>query len=185
MRPVHAFSAIAILALAGCAARVEAPAPLATVPSVDFARYAGTWHEIARYPNGFQQDCASDTTATYSPIDTRRIAVLNRCRRADGSEMTASGVAEVVDAASNARLKVSFLPGWLRWTGIGRGDYWIIHLAPDYSVALIGEPSRTYLWLLARAPALGDEVLRSMLPRMRAAGYDPDRLLRASPRRSS
>ena len=39
--------------------------PLAVVPSVDYARYSGTWFEIARLPNRFQAMCAGDVTATY------------------------------------------------------------------------------------------------------------------------
>src|SRR5512147_2970081 len=30
--------------------------PLRVVPAVDFSRYAGTWYEIARLPNRFQQN---------------------------------------------------------------------------------------------------------------------------------
>jgi len=35
-----------------------------TVPSVDLARYAGRWYEIARLPNSFQKKCAGGVTAT-------------------------------------------------------------------------------------------------------------------------
>ena len=35
---------------------------LIAVPRVDLERYAGTWYEIARYPNRFQKDCAGDRT---------------------------------------------------------------------------------------------------------------------------
>ena len=38
--------------------------PLETVPYVDLARYAGTWYEIACYPQRFQRGCHC-TTATY------------------------------------------------------------------------------------------------------------------------
>jgi apolipoprotein D and lipocalin family protein len=165
--------------LAGCATSPSTPPPQ-TVAQVDLQRYAGVWHEIALYPNRFQRGCASDTTATYRPIDESHVAVRNRCRRADGSEMSVDGVAEVVDRQSGAKLKVSFLPAWLRWTGIGRGDYWVLHLSPDYRVAIVGEPRREYLWILARAPALTDAEYFALLPIVRAAGYDPERLRRAT-----
>ena len=42
----------------------QAKTPLQVVPSVDFNLYAGKWYEIARLPNRFQRDCASNTTAT-------------------------------------------------------------------------------------------------------------------------
>ena len=172
-----------VLALiaAACTTAVQRQ-PLETVARVEVDRYAGTWHEVALYPNRFQQACAADTTATYTLLGEGRIGVLNRCRRADGSEMSVNGVAEVVDAATNAKLKVSFLPSWLRWTGIGRGDYWVLHLSPDYRVAIIGEPSREYLWILARTPTLPDAEYQALMPKVRSAGYDPGRLRRASPR---
>ena len=169
------------LLVAACATRESRP-PMQTVPRVELDRYAGTWHEVALYPNRFQQSCASDTTATYTPLGDGRIGVRNSCRRADGTEMSVEGVADVVDPATNAKLKVSFLPAWLRWTGIGRGDYWVLHLSPDYRVAIVGEPSREYLWVLARTPTLPDAEYEALMPKVRAAGYDPARLRRAAAR---
>jgi apolipoprotein D and lipocalin family protein len=174
--------ALCAAALVAACAAPESQPPLQTVPRVELDRYAGTWHEVALYPNRFQQACAADTTATYTPLGDGRIGVRNRCRRADGSEMSVEGVAEIVDPATNAKLKVSFLPAWLRWTGIGRGDYWVIHLSPDYRVAIVGEPSREYLWILARSPTLPEAEYQALMSAVRAAGYDPDRLRRAGTR---
>jgi apolipoprotein D and lipocalin family protein len=169
------------LLVAACTSTAPSP-PLTTVSRVELDRYAGTWHEVALYPNRFQQACATDTTATYTPLGDGRIGVRNSCRRADGSEMAVDGIAEVVDAATNAKLKVSFLPAWIRWTGIGRGDYWVLYLSPDYRLAIVGEPSREYLWILARTPTLSEQEYQALMPKIRAAGYDPQRLRRASPR---
>jgi apolipoprotein D and lipocalin family protein len=180
MRHRRGLLAAAALATA-CTVAPQAP-PLATVLRVDIDRYAGTWHEVALYPNRFQQACASDTTATYTLLADGRIGVRNRCRRADGSDMSVDGVADVVDTATNAKLKVSFLPEWLRWTGIGRGDYWVLYLSPDYRVAIVGEPRREYLWILARSDALPEQEYQALMPHVRAAGYDPARLQRAAAR---
>lgn len=167
------------LLVAACATSVQPPL-LATVPWVDLDRYAGTWHEVALYPNRFQQACAKGTTATYTPLADGRVGVRNRCLRADGSEMSVEGVAEVVDPSTRARLKVSFLPAWLRWTGVGRGDYWVLYLSPDYRVAIVGEPSREYLWILARTPTLAEDEYQALMAKVRAVGYDPARLRRAT-----
>lgn len=35
-----------------------------TVDRVDLTRYAGEWHEIARFPNRFQRGCAGDVKAS-------------------------------------------------------------------------------------------------------------------------
>jgi apolipoprotein D and lipocalin family protein len=178
--PRRALVAATALA-AACTAAPPGP-PLATVARVDVERYVGTWHEAALIPNRFQRDCATDTTATYTLLGDGRIGVRNRCLRADGSEMSVDGVADVVDRTTNAKLKVSFLPAWLRWTRIGRGDYWVLYLSPDYRMAIVGEPGREFLWILSRTPTLTDEEYQALMPPVRAAGYDPQRLRRAAAR---
>ena len=57
------------------------------------------------------------------------------------------------------------------------GDYWVIGLAPDYSWAVVGEPGRKYLWILARAPQLDDESIAAARAAARASGYDLERLV--------
>jgi apolipoprotein D and lipocalin family protein len=153
----------------------EPVAPLATVGSVDTPRYLGRWYEIARYPNRFQRACVGDTTAEYAARGDGTIAVVNRCATATGLDETA-GLARPVDGRSD-RLQVSFLPAALRWLPLGWGNYWVIGLAPDYRYAVVGEPTREYLWILARTPTLAAEDRRSIDALLRAQGYDPSRLV--------
>lgn len=146
-------SAAVLLAALLIAAPVQAADPQ-TVAEVDLARYAGTWHEIARLPHFFQRECVGEVTAHYTPRADGGVDVLNRCRRADASFIEARGRAVVTDPQTRAKLAVSFLPDWLQWLSVARGDYWVIALAPDYSSALVGDRSRRYLWVLARTPQL-------------------------------
>jgi apolipoprotein D and lipocalin family protein len=78
------------------------------VDNVDLRRYAGKWYEIARYPNRFQRNCQSDTTAVYTLRDDGRVQVVNACREMNGNITTARGTAKVVDKKTNAKLKVTF-----------------------------------------------------------------------------
>ena len=71
-------------------------------------------------------------------------------------ETEARGLARIVDERTFAKLKVRFAPSWLSWLPMVWGDYWIIGLAPDYSWAVIGDPDRAFLWILARTPHLDD-----------------------------
>ena len=161
--------------LIAAAAAVSAAEPLDTVGPIDLARYAGQWYEVAKYPNRFQQQCVSDTTATYAQRDDGNIAVTNRCRTRDGAD-EARGVARRVDARAD-RLEVSFLPAALRWLPSGWGAYWVSELAPDYRYAVVGEPSRQYLWVLARTPSLTPDDRRGIEARLPRHGYDPARLV--------
>lgn len=159
-----------LVLLGGCATRE----PLPTVPEVDLARYSGTWHEIAKYPNFFQRRCASDTKAIYEPMADGRIRVVNSCRNANGREQRVSGTATVVPDSGNARLRVSF------W-GPFAGDYWIIGLDPDYRWALVGHPSRKFLWILSRTPEMDDTTYRRIVKLATDLGYDPSRIERSRP----
>jgi apolipoprotein D and lipocalin family protein len=153
--------------------------PVKAVPSVDLQRYTGTWFEIARYPNVFQKSCAGDVTATYERRADGRIDVVNRCRRADGSENQAKGEARVVEGAGNARLKVRFAPGWLGailpfvWA-----DYWVIGLADDYRWALVGTPNRKYLWVLGRSATVDETDWSAAMAKAKENGFDTSRLER-------
>lgn len=163
------------MAAMGCATsttdRLHLP-PLETVPQVDLSRYLGHWYEIAAFPQSFQKGCKA-STATYALRDDGDIDVLNRCRKGsiDGPEKSARGRARVVDRTTNAKLEVSFFrPFW--------GDYWIIDLANDYSYAVVGHPSRDYLWILSRTPTMPAATYDAIVARLQQNGYETSRLVR-------
>ena len=167
---------LASVAIGLAAAACAKDAPLTTVPNLDIARYMGQWYEIANYPNRFQKDCARDTTATYRQVDAEHLVVVNQCVQADGTKKAVEGEARPVDGP--ARLEVRFAPAWLSWLPLVWGDYWVIELADDYRYAVVGTPSRDYLWILSRTPTLApadEQAILSALPRH---GYDAARLVR-------
>jgi len=178
------------------AAQTAAPAAaLAALPSLDVPSYMGTWYQVAWFPNRFQKQCVSHTSATYRRLP-EGVEVLNRCRLADGRIDDVLGLARpagsvlVGDRLEPAKLEVSFLPGWLRWLPIW-GDYWVIQRAGDGRYAVISEASRKYLWVLSRTPQLAaadETAIRSQLvqqgfdlspwqahPHTAGAGADPTR----------
>jgi apolipoprotein D and lipocalin family protein len=170
---ITALLVLGAAAVVGKIAFAESKAALQTVPHVDLARYVGRWHEIARYPAWFEKDCASDVTATYTQLSGGKIEVLNECRKADGQMKRSKGTARVADKRTNAKLKVTFF-----WPF--SGNYWIIHLAPDYSYAVVGEPDRKYLWILSRSPQLTESVYGRIVTRVRELGYDPSLLMKTT-----
>lgn len=159
----------AVLGLSACANQPvnrTSNAALPTVSMVDLERYQGRWYEIARLPNRFEKNCEG-VTADYTLKEDGGISVINTCRKGatDGPANAAKGRARIVDTATNAKLKVSFFgPFW--------GDYWILDLAPDYSLALIGEPSGRYLWILSRRPIIPEAVKQDALAKLKSYGYD-------------
>jgi apolipoprotein D and lipocalin family protein len=174
-----AVALVAATTLQLAAAPAQTPPPVRAVPFVDLDRYAGEWFEIARFPNRFQGQCLGNVRATYARRADGRVDVVNRCATAEG-ETEARGVARIVDERTFAKLKVRFAPGWLSWLPMVWGDYWVIGLAPDYSWAVVGDPDRDYLWILARAPHLDDA--STAVARAAAAdnGFDTRRLVPTS-----
>jgi apolipoprotein D and lipocalin family protein len=149
----------------------SADKPLATVPSVDLEKYMGRWYEIASFPQSFQKGCHC-TTAEYSMTDKGYVRVVNTCRKdaADGKIKTANGKAFVVEGSGNAKLRVQFF-----WPF--RGDYWIIDLASDYAYAVVGDPSRKYLWVLCRTPRMDEALYREIVGRAAGKGFDVSKLV--------
>lgn len=144
--------------------------PLDVVEKVDLGSYTGRWYEIARYPNSFERGCVG-VTADYSLRQDGRINVLNTCREEslDGNVRTIEGVARVVDSSTNAKLAVTFF-------GPFEGDYWILELGSEYEYAVVGDPSRKFLWILSREPILDGNLYDDIVSRLPEKGYKPERL---------
>jgi apolipoprotein D and lipocalin family protein len=155
-----------ILFFASCANKYP---PLKTVKKVDIDKYLGTWYEIARYEHFFEKGC-KNVSANYTLRDDNKIKVVNSCQKIDTNEKKkAIGVAYATNE-SNSKLKVSFFRPFY-------GDYWILMLDKDYKYALIGEPSRKYLWILSRTKKLDKETLNKILDTLPTLGYTKDKLI--------
>lgn len=146
--------------------------PLEVVAHVDLERYLGAWYEIATIPQRFQKGCVG-VTAEYSLRRNGDIGVVNTCIKEtlDGEKRAVRGRARVVDEVTNARLKVTFF--WPFW-----GSYWIIGLDDDYQWAVVGHPSREYLWILSRSPQMDEVLYEELLALIARKGYDVSRIVR-------
>ncbi len=151
----------------------QSPAPrLEVVPNLDLDRYAGVWYEIASFPQRFQEGCVA-TQAEYTLRDDGTVRVVNQCRDEtfDGELRRIEGRAWAPNPAeSEGKLLVEFF-----WPF--RGKYWVIALDPEYRHAVVGHPSRDYLWILARERTLPRDTHDALLDRIEAAGFDLARLV--------
>ncbi|GAB4126669.1 MAG: lipocalin family protein [Ignavibacteriales bacterium] len=144
-------------------------APLPVVEYVDVNKYTGKWYEVARLPFKQQEGCTC-TTAEYEIIDSTTLAVKNKCKK-DGEIDVANGKAFVVEGTNNAKLRVQFF-----WPF--RGDYWIIFLDQNnYNWAVVGTPSRKYLWILSRTPQMKNEIMNNLIKKIHDVGFDTDKLI--------
>jgi apolipoprotein D and lipocalin family protein len=159
-------AAALVVAFVGCSSTKHAPLP--TVGQVDATKYMGLWYEVARYENRFEKACKG-ATAHYT-LKGDEVEVLNSCYDNNGTLIKdIKGSAKIVKNSNNAKLKVTFF--WPFY-----GDYWIIKLADDYRYAVVGEPSRKYLWILSRTKRLNSEDKGQILDALEGFGYDKSKL---------
>jgi apolipoprotein D and lipocalin family protein len=161
------------IGLTGLYARDAGIQTVRTVDKVDLGRYMGKWFEIAAFPQRFEKGCHC-TTAEYEMTDKGYVRVINICRKGgpNGKVSRAKGKAFIVKGSGNAKLRVQFF-----WPF--RGNYWIIDLAEDYTYAVVGDPSRKYLWILSRTPAMDPALYDEIVRRTEAQGFDTTKLVKA------
>lgn len=158
------------LAVGGCQKRYP---PMAVAESVDLGRYVGRWYEVASIPAPFQADCVG-SQAEYSLNADGTLRVVNQCRENSpvGRLRVVAGRARVVNPPANSKLKVRFFL-WLE------ADYWLLEVGRDYDYAVVGHPSREYLWILCRTQRMDDATYQGIVGRLKAQGYDISRIKRS------
>ena len=171
---VALFTALLVAGCAGSGSNVNEPE---TAGQVDLERYQGTWYEQARLPMFFQRNCVR-SQANYRLQDDGSVAVTNRCETEDGEQQEATGDAVPQQKGETDKLWVRF-DNWFSnlFPGLTKGHYWILYLADDYSVALVGSPDRDYLWLLSREKEIDDATRDRLLDEARKRGYDTSELI--------
>ena len=71
------------------------------------------------------------------------------------------------------RLKVRFF-----WPFAG--DYYIISLDEKYNYALVGDPSRKYLWVLSRSKTLDNILYSELLDIAKIHGFDIENIIKVN-----
>ena len=150
--------------------------PVKTIPSIDVARYLGTWYEIAKFPNWFQRKCLSGTNANYQLKEDGNVKVTNRCKVEGGEMAQAIGTARQIGGATSPKLEVRFAPDWLAILPFVWGDYWVIDLDSQYQLAAVSDPRREYLWILSRTPKVNQKSYDDLLQRLVAQQFDLSQL---------
>ena len=143
---------------------------ITSIATFDPVRYAGTWHEIARFPTPFQSGC-TETRAVYDVVDRDTLSVQNICRR-NGSLTDISGTAKV-DGPGRLKVRLKGVPF--------AADYWVLWVDEGYRTAVVGVPSGRAGWILNRDPVIPDDRLRAALSVLEFNGYDTSRLIMAAP----
>jgi apolipoprotein D and lipocalin family protein len=146
----------------------------AVAADVDLARLEGRWHEIARVPRKHDERC-HDTVADYRLLSPGKLELVHRCHMgsSNGPVSASRAVASRDDEREPAKLTMTI--------GLYRGAYWVLDVGPDYEHLVIGHPSRTMAWVLARDPELANDDYQELLNLLDREGFGTH-LLRTTPR---
>jgi len=125
------------------------------------------------------QKADETATAEYTLNNAGSLDLINTALAADGSTRSVTGKAVPVEDSNNAKIKVTIDNFFAKLFGSPPeyGNYWVLKLADDYSVALVGSPNRKTLSLLAREPKIPVSTLEAYLAHARELGFDTESVI--------
>lgn len=138
---------------------------------IDFSLYQGTWYEIARLPNSFEEGLKC-ITATYSFNEDGMLLLTNKGVNKDNPDdiKTLSGRAWIPDPEHPENLKVQFV-----WPVTA--DYWLVHIDNDKGYAILGTPSRKLLWFMSRSDSIPEADMAELIRIAQKNEFKADRLV--------
>ena len=133
-------------------------------------KYLGTWYEIARIENSFEEGL-TNVTATYSLRKDGKVKVVNKGYDIEDEEWDeADGYAEFATKPHVAHLEVTFF--WPFYA-----DYVVFEIDPDYQYAFVTSDSNEYLWLLAKTPQVSQTVIERFMRVAREKNFKIEELV--------
>ena len=172
-----AFAVMAAFIISACASTkmhlMRKPStPLRTVRQVDLARFMGDWRVIASIPNFADKNCV-DSIESYALRPDGKIENWFTYRKKSFAAPQTTNRTQfvVVNKETNAEWRTKSF-------GLVSTNHLVIDLDPNYQWAVIGEPSRSYGWILARERALPNATYEALLDRLAVQGYDPGRFVK-------
>lgn len=158
--------ALGALALPGPALAMGVP----TKP-VSIGFFTGRWYEIARTPNPKQRNCEAPTYQ-FAPKAEDVLSFKLTCHKDSptGREDSLNVTLKLPADEAHNRFKVQALGG------LASLDYWVLDRADDGAWWILATPKTPRVWLLSRKPDMKAADRSAALARIRALGFDPDKL---------
>lgn len=144
--------------------------PLPSVPNFNLQRYMGKWYEIGTsvFVRLFIERGCKCTTANYTLLSNNSVEVFNSCvNQNTNQQIIATGNAIQPNPAVPGELQVSFPQ--MQAT---RPNYYVMQIDNNYEYALIGEPTRLFLWILSRKKTVPDSIYKKYLDYAQSQGFN-------------
>lgn len=130
----------------------------------------GDWYVIAHIPTFLEED-AYNAVETYELAADGTIPTTFRFNKGgfDGPVKTMRPKGFVHNRETNAEWRMQFV-----WPF--KAAYLITYLSDDYDTTIVGVPSRSYAWIMARTKSLPDEEYESLVGELKRQGHDISKL---------
>jgi len=168
MKKIILLFLLTIFFISGC--KEDTMESLKTVDYVDLECFMGDWYVIAIIPNFIEKD-AVNGIESYTLLDNNKVQIdyIFRKKHADGKVKHLKPKAWIYNTKTNSEWRVQFI-----WPL--KVPYLIIDLAEDYSYTVIGEPSRKFVWIMARKPSIDDEIYNNIIQKLSQVGYNVSKI---------
>lgn len=158
---------ISLLAvLSGCNT-FRTPDPIPTVERLDLDKFMGQWYIIASTPMMLRRDADAWNAVEIYSRATRGIQITYQYNddAPDGELKTVTANAMVDNPGLNTDWEVTY--AWPFGT-----DYRVIHLEPDYSVAVIANPDREKVRILSRQKEISAPLYSDIILYLQSLGFN-------------
>ncbi|PTQ81553.1 lipocalin family protein [Nitrosomonas ureae] len=157
-----------VFLLSGC---LSIPYNIAPVDGFELNKYLGKWYEIARLDHSFEHGL-ENVTAEYFLRNDGGVKVINKgFSVVENKWKEVAGKAYFIRGQQEGYLKVSFF-------GPFYGAYIVFELdRENYQYAFVTSYDKSYLWLLARTPAVSDALVDQFMQRAAELGFATDKLI--------
>lgn len=142
------------------------------VSYIDLNKYIGTWHSVKSIEQIFTKKCKGQI-ATYK-IENNMFKIKNECISNGKKIDEINGYAISVNK-ENTKLEIYFDQFFIKLFRI-KGDYNILKINTDYSMALVGSEDRSSLWILSKKLDYKKSELQDMINYAKKLGYDINKL---------
>ena len=171
LKAVLASAALAACALVTPAAASGATATTTAVSSrIELTQMMGRWYEVARLPNSLQRGCQAGTSDWTRSAEG--FAVVQACHKGtpEGPISQWKAKARVADPATNSVFKMSF------FGGLVSKEYRVLDHHPAEGWLILSTDDGHYMWLMSQKPTLPSAVRAQALAKVKALGFDTNRL---------
>lgn len=163
MRSIWMFFLVAVLCW-GCGGTAQKP--LQTADDLVLDALMGTWHEVARLPLRFENNCvATSFFFSRTAVDSIRVESLCWYKHLHGPMRKGVSKGYVKDMAYPGELMVQFM-------GPFSYPYNVIYVDKNYRFALLGSPDRKYLWILSRVMQPSEDQMAMLVKQAEVNGFD-------------